>query len=112
MADVKSRAKAAVVGSLVADAASMPLHWMYDHSELDSKLLQMGKEEAPEFYNPPYDKFYSYELGHLSPYGAPPGQLGAAWRRGSSVSMSAGPQRAPQLLAPMELCLLSCGCRG
>lgn len=31
-AEAKKRAKAAVLGGLVADAATMPLHWIYDVS--------------------------------------------------------------------------------
>ena len=69
MADVRVRARAALLGSLVADAATMPLHWIYEHPELDSLLHERGQAETPEFYNPPANKYYSYELGHLSPYG-------------------------------------------
>lgn len=31
---IKAKAQAAILGSFVADAAAMPLHWIYDTSEI------------------------------------------------------------------------------
>mmetsp|Transcript_29798 Transcript_29798/g.65111 ORF Transcript_29798/g.65111 Transcript_29798/m.65111 type:complete len:393 (-) Transcript_29798:225-1403(-) len=61
----RARAKAAILGAFVADAATMPLHWIYDTREIDD-LVQSNQ---PEFFDPPSCPFYEYELGELSPYG-------------------------------------------
>lgn len=57
------------LGSFVADTATMPLHWIYDTDKIASLLKEAGKDEEPEFFNPPSCPFYSYALGELSPYG-------------------------------------------
>lgn len=61
----KQRAVAAVVGGLVADAATMGLHWIYDAD----KLRALVADAAPEFHAPPSCPFYEYASGALSPYG-------------------------------------------
>lgn len=53
----------AIKGGLVADAASMGLHWIYDVN----KIKALTKGAHAEFFEPP---FYKYEPGQLSPYGA------------------------------------------
>ncbi|PNH02125.1 Crystallin J1A [Tetrabaena socialis] len=63
---VSRRAAAAVLGALVADAATMGLHWIYDLSQIQ-KLL--GKSEEPAFFEPPSCPYYEYESGVQSPYG-------------------------------------------
>ncbi|KAI7846445.1 hypothetical protein COHA_000056 [Chlorella ohadii] len=69
MPAVKARARAAVLGSLLADAATMPLHWIYDAGKVQSLLESKAKQAQPEFYPEPSCPFYSYALGRLSPYG-------------------------------------------
>ncbi|GBG34391.1 Crystallin J1A [Hondaea fermentalgiana] len=64
----------AVRGSLVADAACMGLHWIYDHKKLEE--LVKDHVAAPEFHEPPSCPFYNsndfpghYASGMPSPYG-------------------------------------------
>ncbi len=69
-AAVKARAKAALIGALVADAATMPLHWIYKPEALSAALAQRpGAEASPEFHTPHACPFYSAPLGDFSPYG-------------------------------------------
>lgn len=62
----RERARAAMLGAFVADAATMSLHWIYDPSEI--KAILKGSDH-PEFFDPPHSPFYKYPLGSLSPYG-------------------------------------------
>eukprot|EP00042_Codosiga_hollandica_P041730 m.375273 g.375273 ORF g.375273 m.375273 type:complete len:346 (+) comp56177_c0_seq12:78-1115(+) len=62
---VEDRAVAAIVGAFVADAAAMPLHWIYNVTEIKD-LVGSG---APEFYYPPSCPYYNYTEGGNSPYG-------------------------------------------
>lgn len=62
-----------LVACLVADAASMGTHWIYDSEKL--KEVLSGSEESPEFHEPPSCPFYSteefpghYMNGMPSPY--------------------------------------------
>lgn len=74
---VKARAKAAVLGAIVADAATMPLHWIYDIEKMNTLLADAGRSAAnPEFYPTPSCPFYNQDpavpqhvLGGNSPYG-------------------------------------------
>lgn len=68
------RAKGAIAGALVADAATMGLHWIYDQAKIQTLLAEKGKKSSPEFYEPPSCPFYQMPSGSLSPYGA---ELGA-----------------------------------
>jgi hypothetical protein len=52
--EIRARAKAAVIGAFVADAASMPLHWIYEVGKIDSLV----ESNAPEFFDPPSCPFY------------------------------------------------------
>ena len=52
------RAKGALAGALVADAATMGLHWIYDQAKIQALLDAKGKQSAPEFYEPPSCPFY------------------------------------------------------
>eukprot|EP00960_Hanusia_phi_P015728 463302-Hanusia_phi.AAC.6 len=66
-----ARCAAAMKGGIVADAASMGLHWIYDPEKiiaLTRKAPMCPKD--PAFFEPPSCPFYSYESGQLSPYGA------------------------------------------
>lgn len=62
------RAMGAILGSFVADAATMPLHWIYDTKEV-AQLVAKAPGQHPEFYDPPQVTFYHYPLGEDSPYG-------------------------------------------
>ena len=64
---VQKRAAAAVLGSFVADAATMGAHWIYDMAELQQRLGSHGA--TPEFHEPPACPYYDYSSGSLSPYG-------------------------------------------
>lgn len=75
------RKKAAVLGCFTADAAAMPLHWIYD----GAKLRDIIGGSEPLFFEMPSCPFYNgkapdgdnkdkgfpghYEFGQLSPYG-------------------------------------------
>jgi hypothetical protein len=70
----RERALAAIVGAFVADAATMPLHWIYDQTAIEDIIKNKAKRDirahsGPEFYDPPQCPFYHYEVGTLSPYG-------------------------------------------
>jgi len=63
----RERARAAILGGFVADAATMPLHWIYDQTVIDGLIKE--SKCVPEFFTPSCSKFYTYETGRLSPYG-------------------------------------------
>eukprot|EP00198_Chlamydomonas_reinhardtii_P007969 XP_001697306.1 predicted protein [Chlamydomonas reinhardtii] len=70
MTDVGARARAALLGALVADAATAPLHWIYNAAKLKEVLTTNGDRTAdPEFFDPPSCPFYTNTVGALSPYG-------------------------------------------
>lgn len=90
--DAVARRKAAVLGGIVADAATMGLHWIYDGSKITDLLKSKGREAQPEFFEPPSCPFYEMPSGALTPYGAelaalltyanargPAGVSGATW---------------------------------
>lgn len=81
-----SRAQGAVVGSLVADAAAMGVHWVYDLDTMAALAAEAaGKAPSPssaaggsgpqgeaevaplEFLDPPRSPFYAYPTGRNSP---------------------------------------------
>jgi len=69
----RDRARRAILGAFVADAASLGTHWVYRPDAMAKAVPSM---EAPEFKDPPEPKFYSaaefpghYAAGALSPYG-------------------------------------------
>uniref|UniRef100_UPI00398E6429 selenoprotein J isoform X2 n=1 Tax=Pristiophorus japonicus TaxID=55135 RepID=UPI00398E6429 len=64
---VEQRAVGAVIGSLVADAAGQPLHWIYDVKRLDQILK--GREDTPEFVDPSHCPYYHQATGAQSGYG-------------------------------------------
>lgn len=76
---MQRRALGAVLGAVVADAAAMGVHWVYDPKELDRlfdlrKSVLAGKQEGKgevglDFFEPPQSPFFSYESGRASPYG-------------------------------------------
>ncbi|XP_013382274.1 crystallin J1A-like [Lingula anatina] len=63
---VKQRAVGAIVGSLVADAAGQPIHWIYNTEVLD-KVLQ-GRTH-PEFIEESHCPFYKQPTGRFTCYG-------------------------------------------
>jgi ADP-ribosylglycohydrolase len=67
--DISDRYIGSVVGSFVADAATMGLHWIYDPLEIQ-RLVETRPDNDPAFFIPPSSPYYQYESGELSPYGA------------------------------------------
>jgi len=61
----KQRGIAAIIGARVADAASRPLHWVYNQHTLDNILKN---SETPEFWPENCSPYYSLPTGHCSPY--------------------------------------------
>lgn len=55
----------AIAGGALADAASMPLHWIYDVP----KLTELIGDADPAFFDPPSCPFYAYDAGRNTPYG-------------------------------------------
>lgn len=67
MADITKRCVGAVVGSLVADASAMPVHWIYDGEKM-KKVLEDCKQQ-PEFLPESRCPFYRLPTGNNSSYG-------------------------------------------
>ena len=73
--DVQQRKVAAILGACVADAASRPLHWVYDMNALHKYLTEdhVGLESVdrnlePEFFPENKSPFYSLPTGENSCY--------------------------------------------
>eukprot|EP00439_Symbiodinium_sp_Y106_P017624 s2835_g2.t1 len=66
-ASLASRARGAVVGCLVADAAAVPCHWCYDPTKLAEHLK--AAKRGPAFCDPPGNVFYTPPPGGFSCYG-------------------------------------------
>lgn len=66
-AAIPARARGAVLGSLVADAAAVPVHWCYDPAKLADHLKQA--KSGPAFCDPPGNVFYTTARGGFSCYG-------------------------------------------
>jgi len=64
--DELSRRLGAISGAALADAAAMPLHWIYNTATISSKLAA-GADAA--FFSPPSCPFYNYSEGENTPYG-------------------------------------------
>ena len=62
-----SRARGAVVGGLVADAAAVPCHWCYDPTKLAEHIK--AARRGPAFCDPPGNVFYTPSPGGFSCYG-------------------------------------------
>jgi hypothetical protein len=77
--DVRLRGEAAVLGAVVADAATMGLHWIYNVDEIKGHLIKPPPEgwgrfpprggRNPEFFTPPKSAYYNYPQGSPTPYG-------------------------------------------
>ena len=69
----RERAKAAIIGGFVADAATMGLHLIYDQAAIENLVkerIRINQDtEGPEFFDPPASAFYDYSTGRQSPYG-------------------------------------------
>ncbi|GFR42156.1 hypothetical protein Agub_g3008 [Astrephomene gubernaculifera] len=64
------RARAALLGAFIADAATSPLHWIYNRTILRDTLTKpVDHTAAPEFFERPSCLFYKAVVGALSPYG-------------------------------------------
>ncbi|XP_033743115.1 crystallin J1A-like isoform X2 [Pecten maximus] len=67
MADITQRCVGAVVGALVADAAAMPVHWIYDVEKM-KKVIE-DCQQQPEFLPESRCPFYTLPTGRYSSYG-------------------------------------------
>lgn len=56
------------MGGFLADAAVMPLHWIYDTAEIANKVDTIADGD-PAFFSPPVSPFYTYPEGENTPYG-------------------------------------------
>jgi hypothetical protein len=65
---VAHRSAAAVTGALVADAATMGLHWLYGLDKVQAAMESAGASD-PAFLQPPSCPFYQAPSGAQSPYG-------------------------------------------
>ena len=68
MSSLRTDASNMIVCSLVADAATMGLHWIYNSQDILEKVSSRATGKAA-FFQPPSCPFYQYETGRLSPYG-------------------------------------------
>lgn len=66
MASIAQRGVGAIVGTLVADAASAPLHWIYDTEKMRTILEE---NPSPAFLPKSYGTFYSIPTGRNTCYG-------------------------------------------
>jgi len=63
----EDRLRGCILGSLVADCAAAPLHWVYDAPELNKHIAKHSNE--PEFHEPFASKYYNGVVGGNSTYG-------------------------------------------
>ena len=66
------RAQNLVRLSFLSDAATMPLHWIYDQNKITSILTNNpinGNHHNPIFYPILSCAYYKYQFGYLSPWG-------------------------------------------
>ena len=61
----------AIVAAFVADAAAMPLHWIYDTDVLAGILREANATAAPEFLSPSHAPFYDYPVARGVPHAQP-----------------------------------------
>ena len=59
----------AIVAAFVADAAAMPLHWIYDTDDLAAILAREHRAETPEFLPESHAPYYAYPPGEQTPFG-------------------------------------------
>jgi len=61
----EQRARAAIIGSWVADAATMGLHWIYNPNDIRQRL---AAGQMPEFFEPPASPEYGAHSLHAAFY--------------------------------------------
>lgn len=61
-----AKANNMVKASFLADAASMPLHWIYSQARVNELI---GDSKNSAFFPTPSCPYYNYPFGSLSPYG-------------------------------------------
>lgn len=66
---IRERRLAALMGAFVADAAAMPLHWIYDTNAIESILIHGNRSDTPEFFPVSHAPFYDYPIGEFTPFG-------------------------------------------
>jgi len=71
--DTFDRRLGAIMGAALGDAAAMPLHWIYNVSDIDAKLGKFtgrsGQRKDSIFFSPPSCPYYHYDEGENTPYG-------------------------------------------
>ena len=65
----RARRVAALMGAFVADAAAMPLHWIYDTNQIATILRRTGRTATPEFLPKSHCEYYAYASGEFTPFG-------------------------------------------
>ncbi len=70
LSPIRQRACAAILGCIIGDAASRPLHWIYKQSILD-ELISKRESETKDFTFFPenHSPYYSIKCGLNSTYG-------------------------------------------
>ena len=63
---IAQRKIAVVLGAAVGDAATRPMHWVYDNSKLQSYISKV--KETPEFFPESKSPFYTLPTGENSCY--------------------------------------------
>ena len=69
MSSLKHRVQNIVRLSFISDAATMPLHWIYDQNKIASIISNNADSNNVTFYPIPSCPFYKYQFGYLSPWG-------------------------------------------
>ena len=71
MADSSKRQRGAILGAVVADAATRPLHWVYKQADLQSYIVDKDKNKIEDFAFLAESKcpFYELPTGSSSCYG-------------------------------------------
>lgn len=62
---IQQRAVSSIVGGACADAATRPVHWLYDRKKLESTI---SDEDDPAFYKNNLSPFYNLPIGRRSCY--------------------------------------------
>jgi hypothetical protein len=66
----RARRVSALMAGFVADAAAMPLHWIYDTDLIASILADSNRTDTPEFLpTNVHCLYYNYSVGQFTPFG-------------------------------------------
>ena len=95
--EAKERAHLAAIGALVADASSMPLHWIYDVPKMQL-LLKNGNLSSPFFPELSCPYYKAKAVGDQSPYGYELFPLASALAQCKESSQNFDPEVAVQHL--------------